>query len=537
MIRKPAFFEGAGRGFLTLFMAVLWYAAVQGAQSGRIIELADGRRCFDDRLVVTLHPGSPQLELYAKNRPTTGLAELDRTCALAHIDHIEKWYKYPLRSPNLRSLADRMYVFFISEDISLADAAAVLRRDSNIELAEPYSIPMAYYTPNDPYRTVQWHLTKTQAYAGWDLIRGDTTRYCIIGIVDTGVYWDHPDLAANMWVNALEDLNHNGTMDAGDLNSIDNDGNGYVDDVIGWDFGSNDNNPAEPSPIHGTHVAGCASEVTDNGIGGAAVGFRARIMAVKGADNYGNLIAVWQGVLYASDMGARVINCSWGSPGYSQYEQNVITHVRSEGTLVVAAAGNDDYWTPPYVNYPAAYTYVLAVAATDNYDHKASFSNYGTWVDVSAPGTNIYTTWGQYNYSSESGTSMASPIVAGLAALIKALKPTFTPDSITKYIKNYADTIDHLNPAYAGMLGTGRINCFASLSPLAYVAGDVNGNGSVEGADVTYLTRYLKGTGDPPPPPLLRADANGNCLVQGSDVTYLVNYFKGGAVPQRCSGL
>jgi subtilisin family serine protease len=171
------------------------------------------------------------------------------------------------------------------------------------------------------------------------------------------------------------------------------------------------------------------------------------------------------------------------------------------------------------------------VAATNSADGKASFSNYGSWVDVSAPGVSIYSTWSNNTYLFADGTSMSSPIVAGLAALIKAQKHSFTPDQITAQIKNNTDNIDALNPTYAGQLGTGRINAYNSLLGISFVPGDVNANGTLEGADVIYLVRYLKGIGDVPSPPIWRADANGTCDVGPSDVTYLVNYFKGGLAP------
>jgi subtilisin family serine protease len=256
-------------------------------------------------------------------------------------------------------------------------------------------------------------------------------------------------------------------------------------------------------------------------------------LAAKATDAVGDLVGVWQAAIYAADRGAQILNFSWGSIGWSSTEQAYINSFYSMGVLVVAAAGNDDYWTPPYMNYPSAYNHVLSVAATTNTDAKASFTNYGSWVDVSAPGVNIYSTWATNTYVNLSGTSMSSPIVAGLAALLKAVDHSLTPDQITTYIKTNTTPIDTLNPGFVGMLGTGRINAYAALAGFAYLAGDANASGIVDAGDVTYLVRYLKGVGPAPTAPFLRGDANGDCAVLGADIVYLVAYFKGGDSPIR----
>jgi thermitase len=147
-----------------------------------------------------------------------------------------------------------------------------------------------------------------------------------------------------------------------------------VDDVIGWDNGNNDNDPREDSPTHGTHVAGCASEVTDNGINGAGLGYSARVMANKGSNYSGQLTAVYQAMIWASDNGAHIVNCSWGSGYYSSNYQNIINGVWANGVLVVASAGNEN---SSQMRYPANYNHVLSVAATTQSDTKSSFSTYG----------------------------------------------------------------------------------------------------------------------------------------------------------------
>jgi len=398
--------------------------------------LPDGGTCFRDRFVVVVKPGIPKLSLdsFENEIALTGIADLDEICRANNISKIEKWYPDEVIHEETRLLVDRMYIFFTAEGIDVVAAAGNFSKSPYIEISEPYRIPKAGRIPNDPYRGSQWFLTKIDAYQAWDIIWGTDTESALIGIVDTGVYWTHPDINPNMW----ED--------------------------IGEDMSNYDGNPTEPSPIHGTHVAGCASEATNNGIGGAGIGWSAHIMAVKGADDYGNLSYVWQGVTWAADHGAKIINCSWGGVGYSSYEQSIINHVYStHDVLVVAAAGNDDYWTPPYYNYPSAYSHVLAVAATNSSDHKPSWSNYGIWVDICAPGEDIYSTWGSNSYTYLSGTSMSSPIVAGVAALVRAGDPTLSAAETESLVVQGAEPI---NDSYynQGFMGSGRVNAYNAVS-------------------------------------------------------------------------
>ena len=346
----------------------------------------------------------------------------------------------------------------------------------------------------------------------------------------------HPDLASNMWINSAEDLDHNGTLDSLDINGIDDDSNGYIDDVIGWDLADNDNDPREDVPIHGTHVAGCASEVTDNGIGGAGIGFAARIMACKGG-RHDTLTAVWQAMVYAADNGAKIINCSWGGPDSGQTYQNLISAICREGCLIVAAAGRNG----PV--YPARYECVAEAMATDSLDHLAYFSNSGDSAAVCAPGIDIYTTWAQNAYDLSSGGSNAAPMVCGLLGLIYAQNPNCSESLLVNILKNSCDNIDSLNPGHE--CGVGRINAYSALSS-HYLPGDINNNGTFNAIDLMYGVNYMRGRGNPPPyfnnclphsPGLYPAgDINADCSFNGLDITYGVNYLKGsGPVPGSCA--
>jgi subtilisin family serine protease len=421
-----------------LCLVVILAAGARAFEDADFMYLADGDRCFVDRFVVMVKTGTPSLDMESFNNglASPGIASLDNLCQINGITGIDRWYPYEVIHEKTREFVDRLYIFFVEDDGNVVDAAASFAGDPHVEASELYRIPRPVRIPNDPSRPSQWFLNRIDAYQAWDLIWGSETEGAIIGIVDTGVYWTHPDINPNMW------------------------------EGIGEDMSNYDGNPTEPYPIHGTHVAGCASEATDNGIGGAGIGWSARIMAIKGADNGGNLLYVYQGITWAGDHGADIINCSWGSVGYSSYEQSIINEVyNNHDVLVVAAAGNDDYWTPPYTHYPSAYNHVLAVAATNASDDKASFSNYGSWVDVCAPGESIYSTWGSNSYEYLSGTSMSSPIVAGVAALVRAADPTLSADEAADMIMDGAEPI---NDYYynQGWMGSGRVNAFNAVEPL-----------------------------------------------------------------------
>jgi hypothetical protein len=316
------------------------------------------------------------------------------------------------------------------------------------------------------------------------------------------VEWLHPDLAANIWNNpgetGLDALGNDKRT-----NGRDDDNNGYVDDYHGWDFAgtdwrspSGDNNPVPTADNnHGTHVAGIAAAVTNNKIGVASIGFRSRILPVKcTADNDtranggGYILDGYRGIVYAAQMGATVINCSWGGQGGSQFEQDIITYATGQGALVVASAGNDG---SAVFFSPAGYKGVLGVAATGFEDRKSNYSNYGTAVDVCAPGDDILSTVPPTGYASFWGTSMASPLAAGLAALVRACYPQLTPLQVGEQVRVTCDDISTRNPSYAGQLGHGRINALRALTDStlpsvrlqSYAISDLpggNGNGTAQ---------------------------------------------------------
>ena len=417
---------------------------------------------------------------------------------------------FPHKTELLKTSAEsidlsKFYILKYSDDISPYELIKEFSQNELVEYAEPKYLRELTHFPNDVDFGNQWALRKIEAERAWDISRG--SKEVIIAIVDTGVDWLHEDLSDNIWINTREIPN----------NGIDDDNNGYIDDVRGWDFGGlgntagpiPDNNPDEDRPDHGTHVAGIASGVTNNSIGISGVGYNCLIMCVKTSqDNQRNLfgspyvIYGYEGIVYAADNGADVINCSWGGGGYSRFEDEIIQYANQKGAVIVAAAGNDGSFGSNY--YPASYNHVIAVASTDESDIRSWFSNWGYYVDVAAPGSNIYSTWksqfvGGSAYRDFNGTSMAAPHVAGVAGLMKATYPNYTPDQIAEQIRVSSDNIDALNPSYKGLLGFGRLNAYRALtisSPAVRIISkelkDSNGNGVFERGEQVQLIVTIK---------------------------------------------
>jgi len=318
--------------------------------------------------------------------------------------------------------------------------------------AEPKYLPKLLFTPNDPsISPLQYFLGKIQAYAAWDLQQGDTN--VVIGITDTGSDLDHPDLEPNLKYNFADPID-----------GTDNDGDGFTDNFRGWDLGENDNNASVGASNHGSHVSGCSSAATNNGSGVAAPGFNCKFLPVKIADASGALTEAYEGIAYAADAGCQIINCSWGGGGGGSFGQDIVDYATiNQNSLVIAAAGNDN---SSLSFFPASYNNVLSVASTSNSDAKSSFSNYGANIDVCAPGSNIYTAMSNNTYGSMSGTSMASPVAAGAAAIILSEFPTMTALQVGEQLRVTCDNIYAIpsNTIYQNQLGKGRINMFRALT-------------------------------------------------------------------------
>jgi len=335
-----------------------------------------------------------------------------------------------------------------------------LRRDPGVAFAElDYALHAAEaVVPNDPFWDQQWGPSQIGAPEAWGITTGSSE--VLIAVLDSGVQLDHEDLADKVWANP----------DEIPANGLDDDANGKVDDVHGWHFYHTWDGsrfiPAEDADVedgfgHGTHVAGIAAAAGNNGLGIAGISWGARVMSVKVLDDAGNgwYSDVALGIIYAADNGARIINLSVGGSPESATLCAAAEYAHRKGCLLVAAAGN----TGGQVEYPAACENVLAVAATDPMDERASFSNIGPEVDVAAPGVSIYSTWAPWGgYASMSGTSMAAPHVSGVAALVWSRWPALSNEALTTQITRAV--VDLGSPGWDESTGWGRIDAGRAVS-------------------------------------------------------------------------
>ena len=399
---------------------------------------------------------------------------------------------FPGETPASKALAgtdlSRFFVVQFPPSVDLEMIRAAYAADPGVRGAEFDILQPVSIEVNDA--SLQWHLESTlgrdaHVTGGWNHTRGDSA--VLLAIADTGVDWRHPDLGGstpdyrdgNVWTNWSE---VNGVA------GVDDDANGYVDDVRGWDFVGalstawpgedaiqQDNDPSDFNG-HGTHVAGIAGAITNNSLGVAGVGYRCKVIALRigGSvdDGSGNeqgvvlLSAAASAINYARQKGAAAINCSWGSSFTSSLAAAVSAAV-SQGMVVVVAAGNDNSSVPSYLGSRGD---CFDVAASNGDDLKASFSNYGPWVDVTAPGVAIYSTYfnhtqpgAPHTYAALQGTSMAAPVVTGLVGLVKARTPGLTGAQVKTAIRDGCDNLDTLNPGLTGQLGAGRVNALRTF--------------------------------------------------------------------------
>ncbi len=367
-------------------------------------------------------------------------------------------------SPTARTAAAHPLADIYRIETNETDLPALIHRLQQLDAvlyAEPYYLlqPLNTAPPNDPaahpQQGQQDYLTTVHAYEAWAIEPGSAD--VIIGMLDTGVELDHPDLVGNL---------HRNTADP--VNGLDDDGDGYVDNYHGWDFADRDADPSADTNGHGTGVTGVAVATPDNGTGIAGLGYRSSYMPIKVfRSGDGRFAFGYEAIAYAADRGCQVINLSWGGANaYSQFGQDVIAYaVQERDVVVVAAAGNsgrDERY------YPASFEGVLSVAVTDAQDRAVGQTTHNYWVDLVAPGQYSYSTQNGGGYQYGSGSSFAAPLVAGAAALVRARFPQWSAPQVMQQLRLSADDIYDVegNAAYLEKLGHGRLNAARALQPL-----------------------------------------------------------------------
>jgi len=447
----------------------------------------------------------------------TGITTLDQTGMQYHI--LSMIQRFPGAEPkiykNRRIDLRRWFKLRFAQSIDPETLCEQYVRIPGVREAQPIGIHYVDIIPNDGFFSQQWHLEQpsdidVDAPEAWDFYSGDPS--IIVGILDSGVRYYHRDLGGatasyttplnsrgNMWINTIE-------LNAGIPNGSDDDGNSYIDDWIGWDFVTGisasfpyflmsgedydtpDNDPADFNG-HGTHCSGNVAAINNNGYASSAVAGGwgdgtlqvnangVRVMALRIGYSLGVLPSSEVGVVrmdfaadalyYAANNGARIVSCSWGSSGTGGLP-TAIDYFLASGGLIFKSAGNDGISTADYICGRTDQN-ILSVAATDTLDLKADFSNYGSWVDISAPGTEILSSYHVHSVPANdyvawlSGTSMAAPIAAATAALIWSANPTLSAEQVRDILLNNTEDINPLNPTYAGLLGAGRVNAYRPL--------------------------------------------------------------------------
>lgn len=433
------------------------------------------KEIFDDKQKMDYAPG----EFIVKLKKDTTFSR----STLMALNEKHQVYALEKMFPNSEnSILDNIYLLHVPLESDILSIVQEYASYPNVVYAEPNGIGTLCGIPNDTNFSKQWYLHNTgqefkpgfhgtndadiDAPEAWDIETGN--HDVVIAIIDTGIDYTHPDLAANIWNNTDEIPN----------NGVDDDHNEYIDDVMGWDFVDNDNNPKDGYG-HGTICAGTVGAATNNGIGVAGVCWNCKIMNVQVFNEtyYSTMTIIAAGIKYAADNGADIISMSLGTYTPSTTLKNVVNYAYGKGAYLCASAGNNNISSKLY---PAAYDNVTAVAGTNQNDSRCTEedwwpgagSNFGDWVDIAAPANLLYLTMPTYhvylndfnaslNYEYSRGTSFSCPIVAGVAALLLSKDPSLTPDEVKALLCGNVDP--YHSTVY---IGTGRVNAQKALAAL-----------------------------------------------------------------------
>lgn len=414
-----------------------------------------------------------------ESAPSIKLAALDSALAKFPQVEIKPFIKESLRRfKNLRKDqielysklgVDRWTSIDVPEKIDPQKLLAALQANPAVEYVQLNHVYHIHQLPDDPRLSEQWYIKKIQLDQAWEKTYGDPD--VLICIIDTGIDYHHEDLYPNLWINSGEDLNGNGLIEPSDFNGIDDDDNGFIDDIQGWDFTDaphfpdsgdyqdQDNDPFDENG-HGTNVAGIIGAVANNSIGIAGMAPGCRMMNLRAGTSQGLLEEddVASAIIYAVDNGARIINMSFGDVATSQMLRDVCQFAYRSGVVLIASAGNSQ---SAEVHYPSGFSETISVGATTEDDYLAGFSNYGATVDLVAPGVSLLTTAMGNLYKTFSGTSASAPVVSGVAGLILSLHPQLSNQDVRNILVSSADDLGE--PGWDQNYAAGRLNASRAL--------------------------------------------------------------------------
>lgn len=342
------------------------------------------------------------------------------TSYMRHLSNINNWH-YISKNAN-HPLSN--IVRFSSSSFNINQ----WKSNSNIEYIE--QLPQTFFAtdtlPSDPYHSFQWENTYVHAPFAWNLLETNDTSF-LVGMVDSGTDFDHEDLQ-NFYVNTNDPIN-----------GLDDDNNGLVDDHRGWDFGEYDNDPSVPADIpHGRQMTSLVAAETNNGTGMSALSYNVKYITAKISADDGQIFDPYEGIVYVVDQGAKVVNCSWYQNVHTKYGKDIIDYALSKDVVVVSSAGNDNSNTPVF---PASYEYVLGVGAIDENGLKTNVSNFGNWVDIFAPGQNLYVAYPNNTYFTTGGTSTSTALTTSACCLLRKLFPNETAQQIITRVKRTGSPI------------------------------------------------------------------------------------------------
>lgn len=375
-------------------------------------------------------------------------------------------------------------------------AALAYNQHPSVAYAQPNHLFYPQEAPNDPQYAIQYSLVNINWLTLYEALP-PAQKQIIVAILDSGIDINHEDLKANIWQN---------TQEANGQPGIDDDGNGYIDDINGWDFTDapsipgfgdsteRDNDPKDETS-HGTNISGVIAAVANNNLGVVGIAPNAKIMPLRAGASLlagGSFLQeddLAAGIVYAIENGAHIINMSWGGPENAQVIQDALTYATNQGLVLVASAGNSG---TPELSYPAANNNTIAVGATDRSNVLANFSSTGAAIDIVAPGLNVLTTQLNNTYTVRSGTSLAAPQVSGLAALILSRNPTLNPQQIRSLLRTSAKDLG--TPGFDNSFGAGLIDASAithlisTVPPTAEILTPENESGASNTVTITAKT-------------------------------------------------